>query len=252
MSPASLSDATLVIATGDDSAQLISDLTPIVTPDPDSNALVDLAGGALTVRSLVIPDGAILTQHPTNPGRSWNLSSIVNDGDYIVPGGSPLAISGVALSISGHGAMSMQGPLDLDAVLFRHDQGHLLRLRNTNSTVQHNFDAQQFENAGDIHISHMAQANVVSTERFDNTGPVAVVEGAQMVVTTPILANEGVVETVHPTSLLQISSPDTFGQINLQSTTGRGRFTATQGATLQFTHTVLLDNAEDNSPAAHV
>ncbi|QEG33361.1 hypothetical protein [Bythopirellula goksoeyrii] len=240
MTPASLMDATLVLATGDSSDQLITDLDPLVTSSPNSNVLGDFSGGATTVRGLVIPEGTGIVQHQSNPGRTWNISSIINDGDYVTRAPSPVAINGVGLTISGQGVMHLQGPLDLDAVLFKHGEGHLILMRNTAVATQNTLDTQQFDNAGDVQVSQMAQVNLVATQRFDNSGSFYVSNGAQGTITTPLIANEGVIGSWNDSSLLEISSPDTFGQINLQSTNGSGLFQANFDGTLRFTHTVLL------------
>ena len=244
--PSSLMDAKLVIATGDSSDQLISDLDPLMTNLPTSNALIDVDGGAITVRGLVIPEDTLFAQRVTNPGRSWNLSTIENDGSYVTAGFSPLAINSIGLQVTGQGQMRLSGPLDLNAVLLQQGEGHSIALRNTTSTVQHSIDVQQLENAGNFQFSTFSQVELNATERLDNTGSIFTVEGSQTEITTPLLANEGTIAAWHPATVLEISHPETFGQINLQSANGTGLFQTRFDASMRFTHTVLLDNAGNN------
>jgi hypothetical protein len=232
--PASLQDSVLVIASGGGSAQVISDLDPErMTDDGDpfgTSIEVNVAG-------LVIPERATFTQYNA---RKWSLPRIVNDGFY--HGNGYTGINGLVLTIGGNGEMRFDGTLEIDAVALLHGPDHTITLRDPSSIdgQQHRLTAQQFGNAGRIAIQGPLVTNLTATQRFENSGSIAVT-GGETVLTTPLLLNDGRIEARGPTTSLRIDQAAAFGQINIQSTSGTGRFIADNGATLQFAKTVLLD-----------
>src|SRR5690606_1885638 len=128
----------------------------------------------------------------------------------------PLTINSLLLTIEGQGRMWARGPLELNAQVFMHGSGHLIDLASSTISTGHYLNLQQFNNAGTITVSSLAGAEIVASQRLDNTGAFEVEQGAEAVVTTPLLANEGLISVRADTSSLRISHPDTFGQINLQ------------------------------------
>jgi hypothetical protein len=237
--PASLENAVLVIATGESSAQVESDLAPTHLVDEGAGGFVQI-----DVAGLAIPRGSTFEQRGS---RRWSLSRIANDGLYQFNGNSIDLAAPVILTIGGEGEMRFEGTsMAINAPLLSHNSGHTLTLRGAGGSIF----VDQFDNAGQITIDNTVITQIVAEQRFSNSGSIAITRGGDNRLTTPELVNNGSIEVGGAHTAFTLHHPETFGQITLQSSSGRGQFVAKDGATLRFADTVLLNTPDVDEPSA--
>ncbi|MCA9258156.1 MAG: PEP-CTERM sorting domain-containing protein [Planctomycetales bacterium] len=237
--PAGLANAKLVIATGDSTDQLITDLDQLTTAPTGGHTLVDSLGGALAVRGLVIPEFTTFLQAPGNAGRTWNLSTIVNDGVYETQG-SPLTLNGLSIAISGVGAMQLSGPLSVTANRFGNNDRHGIVMDGGPQVVHHSMQVDQLNNEGSISVLTSAQAEIIAEERIDNSGVIYIHQGGRAAIKTPLLANEDFIGAYYSDALLEIGPTDSASRTYLVNKDAPGAFYASSGGTLRFTDLVDL------------
>ena len=235
--PDSLQDAMLVIATGDGSDQLESDLQPTTLVDGGQGGFLPI-----NVTGLQIPEGSTFQQ---GGSRLWTLTRINNDGLYVFDGSSVQFNAAAVLGIRGTGEMRFEGTsMAIRAPVLRHGQGHTLTLNGAGGSVF----VDQFVNEGHIAIQNSVNTRISADDGFSNSGSIVVTEGGDNRLTTPVLVNDGLIEVSGASTTLSIRHPEMFEQINLQSTSGAGQFLAQNGATIHFTDTLLLLNTPGGNP----
>ncbi len=258
-------------------AQLYRDRTGFNLPGSHSahDTIYQDTRVVIDARRLSIPEGSRFLQSGL---RRWKLTSIENDGLYQSTGTTEIDRTGGLLQITGEGEMSFSHRARIGAAILLHGEGHTLRfdtaegiaLGSSGVEIVNNFPlppvflptpaqyavndrpldiTQQIENAGTI-IFDDTDANLILSESFGNTatGALRALNGAEVSLTTPTLVSDGLFEASGADTVLTFNHADSFGQINVQSRSGVGRFVADDGSTMRFTDTVLFQTVDTEQP----